>query len=145
MAEPFGIAGSIVSILDLIGRIVRYANDVRGAGGEIQDLIRELQQVMEVIRELKHRTESMTRGTRAILPRLIAELEKQLDGVGEILGMESADPSGSSINGTAPTIPGSAFLRTVTWPLRKEEIAVKIKAIERLKTGITTALLGSIS
>jgi len=147
MAEALGITGSIVSILDLTGKIVRYANDVRGASGEIRDLIRELQQVMEVIGELKDRVkvESMTKGQKAILPRLIVELEKQLDGIGEILGMEYADPSGSSVNGTAPTIAGSAFLRTVTWPLRKEDIAVKIATIGRLETKIMTAFLGSIS
>lgn len=145
MTDFFGISSNIVSILGLIREIVRYTSDVQGASEEIQDLIRELQHVAEVIGDLKDKVEIMTRGTKTILQQSIAELEEQLNGICEIIGIQSADPTGSSINGTALATANNGLLQSLTWPHRKKEIAVKIAIIERLKTGIHTAFLGSIA
>jgi len=151
MAETLAITSSISSIFELIGSVLSYANDVRRAPEESENLATELKQLQDVLVVLKEKMEqegncrTMTENTMTLLSRSVVELERLLHRIGEIIGSEnsqdsSQDASNGKVRSTASTV-----ARNMIWPMKKEEIASKLAAIERCKSNLHTALLGNFN
>ena len=123
MEVGLGIASSVIAIIDFSSKIIDYAQAVKSAETDQQRLIRELQQIKDIVEGLSRRDIKAERGKMNPLVQSIQELEQLLNGVAEKL----------------PTNVNAMGSRLV-WPFKQNEIDATLEVIERYKLSILVVL-----
>lgn len=116
MAEPLGIASSVISILDLSVKIIKYAQAVKGASEDRQKLAGELELLNHVFQQLKSEEPHLSETTKRALQEPIKNLISLLDELAKKL------QSGQS--------------SSWSWPFKRGEFDEKLADIERYKSSI---------
>lgn len=131
MAEPIGIAGSIVAVLQLSDKVVRYLGDIKDSSKDRQRLLIEIHSVTGLLYMLKERLERAGSETLSMIHSLnapegpVTQFRQALEElVPKLLPAEGWRKVGE----------------TLSWPFKKEEIIAILGRIERQKSLFSLAL-----
>lgn len=127
--DPLGAAGSIVSLLQLAGTVIKYLNGLKDASEDIKCLVVGLCTVRGLLLTMKDLVteDSILHGSLQEQDGIFSQIEASLQLLASKLG-------GSS---TSTTLQIGTRIR---WPLRKDEVKDILSAIERQKSLLSLAL-----
>ncbi|KAF8877679.1 hypothetical protein BD779DRAFT_1475082 [Infundibulicybe gibba] len=141
------VFGTIVGAIDLVGKLIRYLQAVKGAREDRQRLLSEvsaLGALLDVLRGRLGDTNTNSDSGGSISDRLVkAGISRPLrmccDALNPIVdGLRRLPPD----IGTSPNRAGK--MRELRWPFRQEEIRIALENIERLKSLVSLALQMSL-
>ena len=138
MAEVIGLVGSIISILDLSAKIVKYVHGIKDGASDRAQLLKEIVNTRGYLHSLQDHVEMSDPDdpwTNAVLglnkPGGPLELYKiSLERVAKKLNIEASQGSSS----------GRSFVRALYWPFQAGEVASILSILERQKAFFVLAL-----
>ncbi|KAF8877395.1 hypothetical protein BD779DRAFT_1475272 [Infundibulicybe gibba] len=143
------ILGTVVSAIDLVGKVIRYLQAIKGAREDRQKLLSEvsaLGALLEVLRGRLCDTSADGNSDTSISDRLVmAGINRPLrmccDALNPIVeGLERLLPD---VNiGMSSTLAGK--MRDLRWPFHQEQIRITLSNIEQLKSLVSLALQTSL-
>ena len=127
--EPLGATASVVSLLHLVGAVIKYLSALKDASDDIKHLVLELCTI---------------RGLLSTIKDLVTEGSVFHESLGGHDGLFSQIESllqslASKIEPTSTTT-AHKLVQKLRWPLRKEEVKDVLLSIERQKTLLSLAL-----
>jgi len=141
MAEIIAIIGSIIAVVQLADRVTtlgyEFYGKVKGASREVMEMITTVSALKTILELLRQFVEIDENATRLPLFQSLCQPAGPLKECEKMLGeIESRIRLKREHSGK---------LKSITWPWQWEEMAKKLKTIERHKQTFTLALQGDIA
>ncbi|KFY47728.1 hypothetical protein V496_10483 [Pseudogymnoascus sp. VKM F-4515 (FW-2607)] len=133
MAEPLGIAASIIALLTISKEVIEYSNSIKDGKKDRQRLLDEITSVTGFLYVLKDRAEQLQHGdswseTLVLLAGPTGPLEQFKSALERVASK------------LAPAVGWRKAGKAMIWPFRKEEISDILAEIERHKSIFSLAL-----
>ncbi|KAM0327631.1 hypothetical protein ACHAQA_005924 [Verticillium albo-atrum] len=140
MAEPIGVAASILALLKLASSATQYLKDVKGGAVErtrLRDELRSMTCVLQMLQDRVDDAEDDDDGDveHVLKPRAIASLAGS-DG----LLAQFRSTLEEIVAKLAPKAGRGTMTLTMKWPFEKKEVTELLGRMERLKTQFTLVL-----
>lgn len=135
--DGLSVAGSIIAVIQITGKVIKYLNDVNNAPKECRQCTIEASNLHNLLINFRYRCEEIDGTNRDVAPwydalrRLAVEngpLDQYKGMLEELLGKVELRNSGHNVK------------RRLSWTFSKAEAASILQRMERLKTLISIAL-----
>lgn len=141
MADAVGLAASIVSLLDLAGKVIGYLNDVKDGSKDRARLRDEISSTSFLLFMLKDCTSTSSPTTDWLqTTKALTGPKGPLEQFKHCLDTIAEAVSGNGVNGHRSQ--PRAAIASLIWPFKKGKIDELIASIERQKSLFSLALQG---
>lgn len=140
MADPVGLAASVIALLQMTATAIQYVKDVKDGPLDrirLRDELRSTTCVLEMLRDRVEDSQSSEEVT--LKPELLATLSAA-DGPLNLLQKLLQD----IITKLSPLTRLKRLAQPFTWPFTKKEVAETLAALERLKSNFNLIIQGEV-
>lgn len=127
--DPMSILGLTMQVAEILKVLLQFCRDAKSANTEVQSLSAELFALEGILRHVESSAATSTSSTTG-LGQLVESTHQVLSGLQRAFAQL---PSSSGITGA---------VRSLMWPLKKDEVNAQITKLERLKTLFILSLTG---
>lgn len=127
MAEALGVAGSIVSLVDLaakVSKLLREAKNTREDAKQLADEILSLSSLLEPLSTAAEASQILQTSDSDRISQLVHDFREMLE----------------QLRGKLDGTHWRSLKAKITWPFKKEDILSQIQKIERMKATIALKL-----